>query len=349
MPLYLKICISAGGQIPISELMSMFGQRLHGAHMLEVVGEDATAFEQSAAVLCTYPLSQLRYPSMRCNFILSSEFTMSMVDIPASLLYVHSIRLRGVWLCWDRCRTFRSLRILCIDNVAAEFAPGWTAWEAMAEAAPEMERLSLRNTGCIIFPRAGHPITFPHLTHFDIVIGADKSLASLVSRFLTPKLSTLSITLKNTDQLRFISPLTTSMPTVRKLTLAVQKINTDQLHQFFVRLSSLDFLDVLRSDSAVLKALCRESDLPTIPSPMPCPSLSVLVISGANPVRVRAFIEARSSGSAAGQMKHLLFRQGFPVGDVYESDLEWLSSKYSVGASISYEIPDWIIRDYIKN
>ncbi|KAJ6579167.1 hypothetical protein DFH09DRAFT_1077461 [Mycena vulgaris] len=71
------------------------------------------------------------------------------------------------------------------------------------------------------------PDHFPHLTHLDIVFERDEMLSGLVSRFGTPELVTLSITAKHAQELRFISPLNATMPTVRELTLAIRKINAD--------------------------------------------------------------------------------------------------------------------------
>ncbi|KAJ6553568.1 hypothetical protein DFH09DRAFT_1085683 [Mycena vulgaris] len=82
------------------------------------------------------------------NYILFNDSTTSIVDIPGCLFNVVSIRLWGVYFCWDRCHTFKFLKISCIHEIKVELGPDWSAWEAMADAAPGMEKLSLRWKDC---------------------------------------------------------------------------------------------------------------------------------------------------------------------------------------------------------
>ncbi|KAJ6598399.1 hypothetical protein DFH09DRAFT_1304186 [Mycena vulgaris] len=160
--------------------------------MLAIVGGDAGSWGHLALFLQACSLLQLRYLILHCNYILFNDSTTSIVDIPGSLFNVVSIRLRGAYFCWDRCNTFKFLKILCIHEIKAEFGPDWSAWEAMVDAAPGMEKLSLSRRA---------PDHHPHLTHLDIVFKRDEMLSGLVSRFGTPELVTLSIAAKHTQEL----------------------------------------------------------------------------------------------------------------------------------------------------
>ncbi|KAJ6579943.1 hypothetical protein DFH09DRAFT_1076848 [Mycena vulgaris] len=129
--------------------------------MLAIVGGDTDSWGHLALFLQACSLLQLRSLTLRSNYILFNESTTFIMDIPGSLFNVVSIRLWGVYFCWDRCYTFKFLKISCIHEIKAEFGPDWSAWEAMADAALGMEKLSLRWKDCNHLPAGGRLITFP--------------------------------------------------------------------------------------------------------------------------------------------------------------------------------------------
>ncbi|KAJ7448101.1 hypothetical protein FB451DRAFT_766051 [Mycena latifolia] len=336
--LFVDISLNSFMATSTSDIMQLFGPVIDRVRMLVILANSVGLLLDMASHFDSWNLGELRYLSLESAAPMWASMTVPCFRGASGMPALRSIRICQVYFSWARADTFGALTVLVIHDVDVTFAPRWAHWEAMARTALGLEKISLKNTGCLDIDSAPTaPLVFPSLTDLAVRISPSDSICRLLARFTMPVIRVLHLSSQAaTDLSTFLSPL----PSLEKLILAVKSNHFSQFHSFLSNLPGVTFIDILRSDRAVLKALgFRAADAGG--DTMVCPRLSAMAVHSATSAMVRECIDARISASM--HIDSVMFRRGFHAED---SDLDWLRSNLDVGTNKSYSAPAWWTHDF---
>ncbi|KAJ7114869.1 hypothetical protein C8R44DRAFT_740226 [Mycena epipterygia] len=342
VPVYLRTALRIGDINTIHDVMNRFLPIFPQLHMLTILTTDANCVADLASLIRLAPLSNLRRLSLSCHKFMWESNMVARVDVVGDLYLLEALRIRRVCFGWNLAPTFRSLRILVIHDVLGSFAPLWQDWEAIAGAAPNVEKISLRRIGCEGLPDVCTRLEFPLLVELDVHFGStDDALPLLVSTFICSSLKSLSVASSSTQHLSRFLNVPSNLARVQSLTLGLRSVDPAELHRFFDHVPAVTLLEILRSDSDVMDALCVPTGTTSGSHHLVCPNLATIAVAELDPATFRSFMLCREDSLRS--MDHVIFRGGLPG---YSQDLEWLEERMAIGAWIKYKEPVWLMRDY---
>ncbi|KAJ7156492.1 hypothetical protein C8R43DRAFT_1125692 [Mycena crocata] len=290
-PIMADFDLHGGGAIPAVDIFRRFFRLFPRFTRLRLRVRDRSSLNEISLCFALGRFDSLVSLDISCD---AAEGTMARISLTAPLPALQSLRLRRVCVGWTVFPTFRCITTLVIRNLSRSLAPDWDDWVALQFAAPSLQRICLRNTGCIDVPVDARPLYFLELSDLDLDFGDDNpTLMALVATFRTAALSFLSIQSRTSAVLSSISTHAPNLATITRLNIRLISVDITVVTIFLRHLSSLKILDLRASDSKCLAALQTPLLHLNADPIFSCPSLQQLAVVSATPPRIRAFIETR--------------------------------------------------------
>ncbi|KAJ6448548.1 hypothetical protein C8R47DRAFT_1230480 [Mycena vitilis] len=250
-----------------------------------------------------------------------------------SMHQLRTLRLRHAAVSWGLSAMLSRLHTLVLRDLDSSAGPEWKHWEAICESSPSIQRVCLRNIGCVDVPINPQRLTLTLVTHLDLFFGVEEStLTKLVAAFHLPMLCSLTVGARSAASLATIFPAIIrhgKTNGIHRLALRLQTAEFADLYSLFVSAPRLRQLYTarFRSDSNVVDALC--TPLPQTHAVV-CPDLRSLVVSNAHPQELRRLVQYRHG--ASDNLREVMFRNALPEGSYYTGTLVWLRSRVALHA-----------------
>ncbi|KAJ6548902.1 hypothetical protein B0H19DRAFT_1074707 [Mycena capillaripes] len=341
-PLDLRFDLYRGAPSSVANCLSR-------VRTLWITAREANVLNIIGSKLCAASFGSLQVLHLQGLARQSDQLLVPMMEIPGGGRHLRSLRLRRIWFGWDIAPTFTSLRVLVIRDVYIQFAPAWSDWEAIADAAPRLQKLCLRNVGCRELPDHPRTLAFHEMTHLDLVFGNDNvSLRRLISTFDAPNISSLLLFARSTLSFQCLTHRPHMLRNLHEMVLRLSIVDSVALHEVFTHTPNLYSLDVLINESLVLDALAITTSpaagYTSLTELFVCPQLAFLALDDEDPSIVRMFLESRAPVS--GRMRQVMFRSGLPEDEEEEEHVDWIDMRMSVGANKAFTSPSWLEVEY---
>ncbi len=270
-------------------------------------------------------------------------------EVSRSLNQLRSLCLRRIAFSWDAASTFISLTTLVLRDIPSQFAPDWSFWSTIAAVAVSLKNLCVRHTACLLMPINPGRLDFPRLTHLDLAFGTEpSSIYDVIAVVFAPSLTHLALSVERPSSAACLLSYVDMLQNVTNLVLDIShadEIEEDVVHHFLARLPSVQSLELLGSETEILRAMSVPNPLCTNDnniSGFVCPLLRTLIVDYESPTVVKEFMVARAGVSE--RMKEVFFCEELTEED-QEDDFEWLDDRLRVILNSPDRQDHWISED----
>lgn len=345
----LRMDLYRGATNSVATILALFFDAFPRTRTLWITVEDNTILNLVATHLCNATFDALEVLNLLGGAQQGEQLIMPQIEIPAWLGHIRSLRLRRIWFDWSGAITFRSLQTLVLRDIHRQYAPDWSVWNAIATAAPDMRRISLRNIGCANTPVHPPTLLFRNLTNLDLMFGADtEALYALLCAFHAPQLNFLMFTGPSTRLLLCLLKHSDMLQHLHELVVRISHVDVAEMHRFLRHTPNVRLLKVLKRDSRVLEAMSiADTSVPNA-SPLTsfvCPLLETLGVKYADPSDIRDFMVARDRLL---DLKQIFFHRQLPTESSDEEEelhIFWIECRVAVGANLPVSDPYWLRAD----